>query len=243
MNGQPPPGPPPKYKIASPSEEAGPKRVTMPPPPKLRSSQRATLFRVLIVLVSLASITVAYWSFFQQLQPLQRESRTMLTRVTKMAEQMDQAERRWPPDQVKEIRARYREVCHQLFADQNDLQEWLRLMQASAVPLALDLQVRLGESVPQSAFTNNLAVVPAAMALEILPAPGDANGKTRYERVLAFGRQLAAYGKRADLAELSVVGGADSISRALLVLNLWTGDLGGDAELATNAPNPTAITQ
>ena len=69
------------------------------------------------------------------------------------------------------------------------------------------------------------------------PAPGDARGKSPYERVLAFGQQLAAHGKRADLAELNVAGGADSISRAVLVLNLWSGDLGAEAALPTGVTN------
>jgi hypothetical protein len=236
MTGQPPSGPP-KYKISTPPEAPPVMRLHLPPPRKIRLGHWEALFRVVIVLVVLVSIAVAYWSFFERLVPLQQKSREMVTKVSKMSEQMDQAARRWSPDQIKETRARYREVYSQLFADPAALQEWLRQIRAEAAPLALDLNVSLGQSMAQGGFTNNLAIVPAAISLEVLPAPGDAKGKSPYERVLAFGQQLAAHGKRADLAELTVTGGAGSISRAVLVFNLWAGDLGAEAAETTAATN------
>jgi hypothetical protein len=238
--GQPPSGPL-KYKVASTDEPAAPKRVFLPPPPKkLRRGLWEALFRVVIALLILGSAGVAYWSFFLRLQPLQLESRAMLTKVSKMSEQADQAARHWTPDQIKDIRARYREVYGQLFADPRALQEWLRQIQTEAEPLALDLNVQFGPSAPQGAFTNNLAIIPASIALEVLPAPGEAKGKSPYERVLAFGQQLAAHGKRADLAELTVTGGPGSISRALLVFNLWAGDLGAEAAETAAATHTNA---
>ena len=161
----------------------------------------------------------------------------MLTRVSKMSEQMDEADRRWTPEQITETRARYREVYRQLFADPAALEEWLRQIQAEAAPLDLKLDVHFGQSAPQAPFTNNLTIVTASLSLDVLPAPGDVNGKTPYDRVLAFGQQLAAHGKRADLAELTVAGGVGSVSRAVLVFNLWAGDLGAEAALATDATN------
>ena len=236
MTGQPPSGPP-KYKISTPDEAPAPMRLHLPPPKKMRLGHLETLFRVVIVLVVLGSIAVAYWSFFERLLPLQQQSRAMVTRVSKMSEQMDQAERRWTPEQVKEIRAQYREVYGQLFADPAALQEWLRQIHAEAAPLALELNVGFGPSAPQGTLTNSLAIIPASISLEVLPAPGDAKGKSPYERVLAFGQQLAAHGKRADLAELTVTGGPGSISRAVLVFNLWAGDLGAEAAETTAATN------
>jgi hypothetical protein len=46
---------------------------------------------------------------------------------------------------------------------------------------------------------------------------------------LEFGQHLAEHGKRADLAELTVTGGAGSVNRASLLFNLWAGDLGTEA--------------
>ena len=53
--------------------------------------------------------------------------------------------------------------------------------------------------------------------------------------MLSFAQRLAAHGKRADLAELTVTGGVGSINRALLVFNLWAGDVGADAVAVTAA--------
>jgi Tfp pilus assembly protein PilO len=236
MTGQPSSGPL-KYKVSATEEAPAPQRVHLPPPKKLRLSHWEALFRVVIVLVILASIAVAYWSFFDRLLPLQQQARSMVTKVSKMSEQRDQAERRWAPEQINEIRARYREVYRQLFADSAALEEWLSQIHTEAAPLALELNVQLGQAAPLADFTNNLAIVPASISLEVLPAPGAARGKSPYERVLAFGQQLAAHGKRADLAELTVTGGVGSISRAVLEFNLWAGDLGAEAALATGATN------
>jgi hypothetical protein len=238
MTGQPPSGPL-KYKVSLPAEPPAPKQVHLPPPKKLRLTHWEAVFRVVIVLVIVVSIAVAYWSFCERLLPLQQQSRALVTKVSKLSEQMDQAERRWTPDQTGEIRARYREAYLQLFADPAALQEWLRQIHTEAAPLALGLDVRLGPSAPQGVFTNSLAIVPASISLEVLPASGDAKGKTPYERVLAFSQQLAAHGKRADLAELTVAGGAGSISRAVLVLNLWAGDLGAEPPLTAGVTNST----
>ena len=243
MTGQPPSGPL-KYKVNTPPEAPPLTRAPLPPPPKKpRLSHRDALFRVAIVGVILASIAVAYWSFFHRLLPLQEQSRSMVTRVSKMSEQMDQAERRWTPGQIQEIRARYGQVYHQLFADPAAFEEWLRQLHTEAAPLDLELNTRLGQRAPQEAFATNLAIVTASIALEVLPAPGEAKGKTPYERILAFGQQLAAHGKRADLAELTVTGGASSISRAVLELNLWSGDLGAEAAVATSVTNSNHDTQ
>jgi hypothetical protein len=237
MTGQSPSGPL-KYKISAQGEAPPPQRVHLPPPRKLRLSYWEALFRVAIVVVILVSIAVAYWSFFERLLPLQQQSQAMVTKVSKMSGQLDQSERRWTPEQIKEVRARYREVYSKLFADPAALQEWLRQIYAEAAPLAFQLNVGLGQSAPHGEFTNNLAIVPASISLEVVPAPGDAKGKSPFERVLAFGQMLGAQGKRADLAELTVTSGAGSISRAVLVFNLWAGDLGADA--ATTNGNHTA---
>ena len=236
MTGQPPSGPP-KYKVATPTEAPPAKRLHLPPPQpqKVRLTHWEALFRIAIVVVILVSAGVAYWSFFVRLAPLQNESRSMLTRVSNMSVQLDKAEQRWTSNQVQEIRTHYREVYPRLFADQAALEEWLGEISADARQLGLEIKVSVGQSTPQVPFTNNVSVTPAAISLEVLPASDEAAGKTPYERVLRFGQQLAAHGKRADLAEATVQGGVGSVKRASLVLNLWVGDLGAEAALTTAA--------
>jgi hypothetical protein len=241
MTGQPPSGPL-KYKVTAPAEAPPAKRLhlpppNLPPPEKPRLSHSEAVFRVAIVVVILVSAGVAYWSFFERLAPLQKESRSMLTRVSNMSAQLDQKERRWTSNQVQEINARYGEVYGRLFPDHDQAagEEWMRQVLADAEPLALHISVDVGQSTPQVPFTNNVRVTPAAISLEVLPAAGEAQGKSPYERVLRFCQQLAAHGKRADLAEVTIQGGVGSVKRASLVFNLWVGDLGADAALTTAA--------
>jgi hypothetical protein len=236
MTGEPRPGQL-KYKVTTPEEPPMPKRVHMPPPPKPRRRHWDTVFRVVIALVILVSVPVAYWSFFEWMLPLQRQAQGMVSKVAKMSEQTDQAERRWTPEQVRQIHAQYQEVYHGLFADQAALDGWLRQVKSEAGPLALELNVALGQSTPHEVFTNELEIVPASISIEVGPAPGQSNVKSPYERVLGFTRQLAKYGKRADLAELTVTGGVGSVSRAVLVFNLWAGDLGAELDVPVSTTN------
>ena len=234
MSEKPPPIPL-KYRMAGSAQPPTPARVSIPAPRRPQVSRREALFRIVIVLVILVSGAVAYWSFFHRFLPLQRQARSTVTKVSSLSAQVDQLERRWAPGQVEEIRTRYREVYRQLFADQRALEEWLGQLQTQAAALALDINVGFGAGLPQDMFPTNVAVIPASISLEVLPSPGEASGKTPYERVLLFGQQLAAHGKRADLAELTVTGGAGSISRALMVFNLWAGDLGTETAAPTTA--------
>ncbi|HEY5912579.1 MAG TPA: hypothetical protein VJA21_18405 [Verrucomicrobiae bacterium] len=246
--GEPPSGPL-KYKVATPTEASAPKMIRLPPPKKVVASHGTALFRIGIVLVMLLSIAVAYWSFFQHLLPLQKESRSMVTRVSQMSEKTDEMGQRWTAEQVRQIRERYREVCGRLFANQAALEAWLRQIHADATPLALDIKVGFGQGSDQELqdlFTNTSAVSPASFSLEVVPQqiqPGDKlENTTPYQRILAFARQLAAHGKRADLAELHVTGGVGSVQRAILVFNLWLGDLGGDTTALAEA-NTTNVNE
>jgi len=251
MSEQPPPIPL-KYRMAgaeAASAASGTPPPLPPPPRRSRVSHWELLFRIVIVLLIIGSAGVAYWSFFHRLTPLQQEARAMTTKVSTLSTKLDGMERQWPPEQVDEVRTLYRQVYGQLFADQAALQEWLGQVQALAEPLALDISVGFGQNIAQEGFTNNLAVIPASISLEVLPTEGDIGGKTPYERMLTFSQALAGHGKRADLAELTVAGGVGSINRALLVFNLWAGDLGSEAEAeaqpttaatAPAKPNPGA---
>jgi hypothetical protein len=137
---------------------------------------------------------------------------------------VDRLERKWSPADTDEIRRRYREVYAQLFADPAALEAWLSNLAAQAGPLGLNVQVEFGASATATPDQQNLAVVPARILLEVQPAPG--GNESSYQRLLRFTEQLAAEGKRADLAELHVVGGNLSIPSATLVFNLWAGEAG-----------------
>src|SRR5258708_23999129 len=69
---------------------------------------------------------------------------------------------------------------------------------------------------------ENGAIVPASVTLEVRPAIGGT--QTPYQRMLRLGQQLAAEGKRADLAELDVNGGPLSLTHGVFGFNFWAGE-------------------
>lgn len=182
------------------------------------------LFRGVIVLVVMASLALAWWTFTKVFMPVQRQSRELSAKFAALSSDVDRLERKWGQAEADEIRRGYREVYGQLFADQSALEAWLANLEAQAGPLGLEAKIDFGQSTPAATNEQKLAVVSASISIEVRPVPGRV--ETPYQRLLQFTRQLAAEGKRADLAEMTVVGGATSIPRATLVFSLWAGEEG-----------------
>ncbi|HXP61693.1 MAG TPA: hypothetical protein VN829_14450 [Dongiaceae bacterium] len=205
-----------------------PEARVVTPPQFGKPGRQDALFRVAVVLVLLASLALAWWAFRHRLVPVQRQSRELASKVSRLSTTVDGLERKWTPAAAEQIRAQYREAHFTLFADEQALGAWLERIQRQAAPLALDLKVQLGQSAAQTNAPEKLAVIPASVAIEVRPAPGTA--ESAYQRLLRLGRQLAAEGKRADLAELTAEGGPRSVTHAWLVFNLWAGeDVNGPA--------------
>ena len=221
MNGQKPTiaRPTPKVPAAIPTG-AVPVAVARPP----RLNRRELLFRLVTLCVLLASLALGWWTFAKVFMPVQKQSRELGAKFTALSSDTDQLERKWGQAESDEIRRGYRGVFGQLFSDQSALEAWLANLEAQASPLGLGARIEFGSSAPAATNEQKLAIVSASIALEMRPAPGKA--ETPYQRLLRFTRQIAAEGKRADLAEMTVVGGATSIPRATLVFNLWAGEEG-----------------
>ena len=110
----------------------------------------------------------------------------------------------------------------QLFADEAELNRWLERLKDDSIPLALELNINFGQVTSEMTNTVKIGIIPASVSVEVRPLLGLTG--TPYQRLLRLGQQLAAEGKRADLAELTVAGGTNSITRASLVFNLWAGE-------------------
>lgn len=197
-----------------------PRRVVSAQPRKF--NRRETLFRVVVVVALIASLTLAWWALTQNLVPLQKRSRELTTALSHLSAEVDTLDRKWAPADAEQIRKQYQESHSQLFADEAALTAWLNHLAEQAEPLALEVKVDFGKSNPQTSPDEKLAVIPTTVSLEVHPTPGGA--ESPYQRLLLLGQQLAAEGKRADLAELDVFGGPSSITRAVLVFNLWAGE-------------------
>jgi hypothetical protein len=197
-------------------------RVAVAQSPRLNAWE--FIFRVVIIFVLLASLALAWWTFTKFFIPVQKQSRELTSQFARLSTEVDQLERKWSKADTEQIRGGYQEVYGQLFADQPALEAWLVDLEAQAGPLGLDVKIDFGQTAPPGTNEQKLAVVPARVALEVRPVPGGTDSP--YLRLLRLTRQLAAEGKRADLAEMTVVGGPASIARATLVFNLWAGEEG-----------------
>lgn len=190
--------------------------------PAKKSTRWDALFRFVNVVLIGGSIAFACWVYKQRLVPLQNQSRELSASLATLSAEVDVLQRKWPPVQREQIRTEYAEVHNQLFADEAELGRWLVRLEEDAGPLALDIKVDFGKGTARTAEQERLAIVPASVTLEVRPAIGGT--QTPFQRMLRLGQQLAAEGKRADLAELDVNGGPLSITHGLLVFNLWAGE-------------------
>lgn len=195
---------------------------------QVRKPKRSeAIFRIVVVAVLLGSLALAWWAFSVRFVPVQKQARDLSATVSRLSTEVDTLERRWSKEESEEIRARYRELHTLLFADTAALQAWLTRLEEMAKPLSLSPETEWDKAVPQLTNDYRVAFIPARISLEVSPVPGATD--TPYQRVLRLAQKLAAEGKRADLAEMSMSGGPLSISKAQLVFNLWAGDEPGDA--------------
>ena len=180
------------------------------------------VFRVINFGLILGSLGLAWWTFNKRLIPMQQRSRHLASNLQVLSSQVDDMSRKWPKFERDQIRNDYQEVRNQLFADETELGRWLMRLEEQASPLALDIRVKFDKPTINTNSTEKLAVIPASVTLEVHPTIG--GNQTPYQRMLRLGQQLGAEGKRADLAEMTVNGGPLSITRGLLVFNLWASD-------------------
>lgn len=208
--------------MSSPKPPPFPGKSTVSVAQPRKASRWEIVFRVVIVGALFVSIGLAWWTLTRQLMPLQQQSQSLSMTVSHAADEVDALQRKWSQSDVEQIRARYKELRTQLFADPEALHAWLARLDEAAGPLVLDLKVDLGKPTARVTSEVQVSVIPASVSVEVHPMPGGT--ESPYQRLLRFGQQLGIEGKRADLAELNVTGGTSSITRALLVFSLWIGD-------------------
>lgn len=180
------------------------------------------LFRLVNFGLILASLGLAWWTFEKRLVPLQKKSRELASTMDSLSGKIDDLSRKWPKFERDQIRSDYKEVRNELFQDEMEMGRWLMRLEEEAAPLALETQVKFGTPSDKTTDKEKLSVIPASITLVVRPTIGGT--QTPYQRMLRLGQTLGAEGKRADLAELTVNGGPLSITKGILVFNLWAGD-------------------
>ena len=186
----------------------------------------AWVFRAIILVAVLGSVAVILWSLFVLLFPRLRQSRELSSAVARLSAAVDGLEQEWTEAEAAQVRNRRRQVDFELFGGRDALEVWLARLKEESEPLGLAVRGDFGPVSTRLAGTRMLTVVPVMVRVEVQPAGLEARTASPYQRILQLSQRLTSGEKRADLTELTVIGGTNSISRAVLVLNYWA-DEGG----------------
>ena len=202
-----------------------PERRPSAPLPAGGFNYRDLVLRGLFVVSVVGSLALVWWSL-QRLTPLQQRTRELSTTTARLSAEIDQMEGKWTQSQVEQVLQKFGSVQGHLIVGQTGLEGWLKNLKEQVVAMALDVKADFGKAGPQAAGSQKLAVIPTTVSVDVKPVPGIESAQTPYQRVLQLSQRLTAQEKRADLVELSVAGGSNSVSRAVAVLNLWAGEEG-----------------
>jgi hypothetical protein len=190
--------------------------------PPRNAGYRDRLFRVIILVAVLGSVAVIWWSFVMVLLPRLKESRELSSRVSRLSAEVDDLEHQWTKAGAEQVSNQFSQVDLKLFEGRAGVEAWLADLKEQAAPLALDVRADLGPASPQTAGGRTLTVIPATVSVEVQPARPELATPSPYQRILQLSQRLTDQDKRADLTELTVAGGTNSIGRTVLVLNYWT---------------------
>ena len=196
------------------------------PLPQDRSSSRNVnyrtwLFRGLTLAAVLGSVALTWWSFGLVLAPLQKQSRELSMKVAHLSSEVDELDRRWTPAQIAQVTNQFSQADFSLFRGRAGVEDWLANLKELAGSLALDVRAELGQPSVQTVGGRTLSVIPATVWVQVQPAGPETKPTSAYERILVFGQLLSSEKKRADLTELTVDGGKNSISQVMLLMKYW----------------------
>ncbi|HXJ74805.1 MAG TPA: hypothetical protein VNM37_18260 [Candidatus Dormibacteraeota bacterium] len=185
---------------------------------------REVIFRIIIVVVIAASVSVAWWSFAKVLPPLQREARELASTYAQVSGDVDKLSREWSETRAAEITNSYTAARSRLFSSEDAFDQWLAHLNGQASTLTLDAKADFGKTIPIPIPGEKLATIPTTIFLEVRPTTDSSAALSPYQRLLQLTRQFGTGEKRTDIAELNVTGGTGSVARAVVVLNLWAGE-------------------
>ena len=203
---------------SAPAPEARPPAAA---PPR-DAGQGDLLFRAVILVLVLGSVAVIWWSLVMVLFPRMKQSRELSSTVSRLSAEVDDLERQWTKAGPGQVSNQFSQVDLKLYEGRTGVESWLADVKDQAAPLALDVQADLGAASPQTAGGRTLTVIPATVSVEVQSAPLAITNSSAYQRIFRLSQRLTEQDKRADLTELTVFGGTNSIGRAVLILNYWT---------------------
>lgn len=189
--------------------------------PPRSATRREWLFRLVVLVAVLGSVAVILWSLFFLLFPRLKQSRDLSLAVAGLSAEVDGLEQEWAEAQAAHVRNRRRQVDFELFGGRAALESWLEHLKEAGEPLGLGVQGDFGPVSTKLAGSRMLTIVPVLVRVEVQSAGPEASAASPYQRILQLSQRLTDGETRADLTELTVIGGTNSISRAVLDLNCW----------------------
>jgi hypothetical protein len=180
------------------------------------------IYRGVAFVLICGSLTLAWWSVTQRLMPLQNRSRELSSRVAKLSTEVDDMDRKWSKAQAEQV-SRWLEQAHdELFADETALEAWLASVRLQAAPFGLQPKAEFDKPVEKTASKGEkIAIIPASVSLDFSSVPEGREKPSPYLRLLRLTQRLNSYDKRADLTEVKVEAGSDSINHVMLLFGLW----------------------
>lgn len=183
--------------------------------------------RLLLIPPIVGAIVLIWWSI-QRLGPVQTELKLVSEETTRLGLELDAMQDRLGAEGGPErILEGFNRAQALLLPGRAGVEGWLRELQAAAIPMGLELDVRFGTPTTQNLTNHVVAVTPASVGVSMRQ---DARDKgSAYRRLMDLTQYLTRTPHRVDLVALSARGDSDSIDSAQLKVHLWSTDFQSDA--------------
>jgi hypothetical protein len=205
--------------MKAPAPDNAPLPVTKPG----RFNYQTLLSRLVVLALLSASVGLIWWSYYRMLLPQLKESQELDLSVAKLTTEIDGMERRWTKHQLEEIDQQFALAQPRLFADQSELEAWLAQVQDQFTPAGLILKSALVTTNVPVGGSHKIRVIPATISLVFPARPATGDKTSRYQQLLRVAQRFTSGNKLADLTELTVSSGTNSIDHAVLKFDFWAG--------------------
>jgi len=181
------------------------------------------LSRILVLSLLFASAGLLWWSYYRVYVPRLVIFRDLSSTVDKLAREVEDLDRQWSKQDIERINQKFELVQAKIFVDQADLDAWLVDIRDPLIPLGLNLKTEFTKPTLIAGEENRFHTIHTTFNVGFQPLGSSTNKLSPYQRLLQFTKRITTQEKRADLTELNVESGTNSIGRAVMTVNFWVG--------------------
>jgi hypothetical protein len=205
--------------MSTPATGDSPLPVTKPE----RFNYKNLLSRFVVLVLVSGSAGLIWWSYYRMLLPRLKESQEMDLSVAKLTTEVDGMEHRWTRSELEAIDQKFALAQPRLFADQPELEAWLTQVQDQFTPQGLTIKTALVTTNAPIGASHKVRVIPTTISLAFPARPGREDKLSHYQQLLQVAQLLSSGNKTADLTELTVSSGTNSIDHAVLKFDFLAG--------------------